>query len=131
MSGATVRCKFVPAPKPAPGRSVPKAVRAPKSTGPSRTARMLALAHYIERQIEDGAIPNYSVAARALGLTRARITQVMNLLVLAPDIQGRLAIGKLVLTERVLRRVVGEPDWDEQLALIHRIIEKTGANPRT
>ena len=114
MSGATVRCKFVASPKPAPGRAVTKAVKSPKPTGPSRTARMLALAHHIERQIEDGAIPDYAAAARALGLTRARITQVMNLLLLAPEIQGRILRRDLVLTERALRRVVGEADWQEQ-----------------
>ena len=118
MSGATVRCKFIPAAKPAPGRAVTKAASSSKPTGPSRTARMLALAHHIERQIEDGAIPDYAAAAHALGVTRARLTQVMNLLLLAPEIQQRLAMGDLDLTERRLRHVVGEPLWEEQLALI-------------
>ena len=78
---------------------------------------MLALAHYIERQIDEGAISDYAAAARALGLTRARITQVMNLLLLAPEIQGRILRRELALTERALRRVVGEPEWEGQLAL--------------
>ena len=117
MSGGTVRCKFVPAAKPAPGRTVTKAVKSPKPSGPSRAARMLALAHHIERRIDDGTIPGYAAAARALGLTRARLTQVMNLLLLAPEIQERIAVGELVLTERALRRVVGEPDWEEQQVL--------------
>ena len=122
MSGATVRCKFVPAAKPAPGRAVPKVVRSTKPSGPSRAARMLALAHHIERQIDDGVIADYAAAARALGVTRARLTQVMNLLLLAPEIQEQVAMGELVLTERALRRVVGEPDWDEQRALVHQVI---------
>ena len=107
MSNAVVHCKFVPAPKPAPGRAVSKVVRSPRPTGPSRAARMLALAHYIEHQIDDGAIPDYAAVARSLGLTRARLTQVMNLLLLAPEIQARIAVGELVLTARALRRVVG------------------------
>ena len=114
MSGATVRCKFVPAAKPAPGRAVTKAVCSPLPNGPSRTARMLALAHHIEHQIENGAIPDYAAAARALGVTRARLTQIMNLLLLAPEIQGRILRSELVPTERALRGVVGEPDWDVQ-----------------
>ena len=118
MSGATVRCRFVPAAKPTPGKNAPKVVRSQKPSGPSRTARMLALAHHIERQIEDGAIPDFAAAARALGLTRARLTQIMNLLLLAPEIQGHIAVGELVLTERALRRVVGEADWAEQLVLV-------------
>ena len=118
MSRATVRCKFVPAPKPAPGRAVSKVVRSPKPTGPSRVARMLALAHYIERLIDDGAIPDYASAAAALGVTRARLSQVMSLLLLAPEIQTHIAVGELVLTERALRRVAGEADWKAQIAQI-------------
>ncbi len=118
MSGARVRCTFGPVAKPAPGRAVPSAVSSPLPQGPSRTARMLALAHHIERQIEEGAIPDYAAVAQALGVTRARLTQIMNLLLLAPEIQKRIAVGELVLTERALRRVVGEPDWEEQLVLV-------------
>ena len=118
MTNPTVRCQFTPSPKPAPGRSVKARAHAKQPPGPSRAARMLALAHYIERQIEDGTIPVYAAAARALGVTRARLTQIMNLLLLAPTIQERIAVGELVLTERALRRVVLEPDWDEQRALV-------------
>ena len=125
MSGATVRCKFVPAPKPAPGRAVTKAVTSPKPSGPSRAARMLALAHHIERQIDDGAIPDYAAAARALGLTRARITQVMNLLLLAPEVQERVLVGELALSERDLRRATAEPDWSKQLDLVSDITEES------
>ena len=120
MSGATVRFKFAAPPKPAPGRAASKVVRSPKPRGPSRAARMLALAHYIERQIEDRAIPDYAAAARALGVTRARLTQIMNLLLLAPEIQKCIVTGELTLSERDLRRVSAEPDWHEQLALVTR-----------
>ena len=41
----------------------------------------------------------------------------MNLLLLAPEIQERGAMGESVLTERVLRQVVGEPDWNAQRPL--------------
>ena len=117
MTSPTVRCRFTPSPKPAPGRSVKEArAHANQPPGPSRAARMLALAHYIQRQIDAGAIPDYAAAARALGLTRARVTQIMNLLLLAPEIQDRIVIGDLVLSERALRRVLGEADWDAQIA---------------
>ena len=59
MSGATVRCKFVSASKPAPGRAVQRVARSRKPSSPSRAARMLALAHYIDRQIDDGTILDY------------------------------------------------------------------------
>ena len=118
MSGATVRCKFVPAAKPTPGKHAPKVVRSPKPSGPSRTARMLALAHHIERQIDDGAIPDYAAAARALNLTRARLTQIMNRLLLAPEIQERLLLSARVASERSLRRVMSEASWVRQLAAL-------------
>ena len=121
MSGATVRCKFVPAAKPAPGRATPKVVRSPKPSGASRTARMLALAHHIERQIEDSTIPDYAAAARALGVTRARLTQIMNLLLLAPEIQERLLLSARVASERSLRRVMSEASWVRQLAALPSI----------
>ena len=119
MTSPTVRCRFTPSPKPAPGRSVKEArAHANQPPGPSRAARILAFAHHVERQIEDGAIPDYAAAARALGLTRARITQVTNMLLLAPEIQARIVRSELVLSERALRRVVGEPEWGEELVLV-------------
>ena len=117
MSGATVRCTFVPAVKPAPGRAVPKVVRSPKPNGPSRTARMLALAHHIERLIDDGVIPDYAAAARALGVTRARLTQVMNLLLLAPEVQEQVLAGEIGGSERRLRAVIAQSCWATQAAI--------------
>ena len=75
---------------------------------------MLALAHHVERLIETGELESYSAAAHALGLTRARLTQVMNLLLLAPAIQARILLGRLDASERALRVVGAEADWDRQ-----------------
>ena len=94
--------------------------------GLGSATRMLALAHYIERQIDDGAIPDYAAAARVLGVTRARLTQVMGLLLLASNIQERIVKGKLILTERALRRVVRQADWKEQLVIVGEIIDVSG-----
>lgn len=46
---------------------------------PSRRARQLALAIWIDRQIEAGRLRNDAHAARMLGITRARISQILNL----------------------------------------------------
>jgi hypothetical protein len=80
-----------------------------------QTARQLALAHHIEGLVEAGDVESYAEAARALGLTRARMTQVMNLLLLAPEIQSRVLTGELDVSARSLRTVVGEAVWSEQL----------------
>ena len=82
----------------------------------SRAARMLALAHHVERLIESRELSGYTEAARPLGLTRARLTQVMNLLLLAPNVQEQLLTGELAATERSLRAVVAEPCWAAQSA---------------
>ena len=77
---------------------------------------MLALAHHVEREIKAGRIPDYASVARALGVTRARLTQVLNLLLLAPDIQECVLRGQIP-SERCLRAVVGEPNWTIQAAM--------------
>lgn len=56
---------------------------------------------------------------RALGFTRARMSQLMNLLLLAPDIQEEILFlevppGGTGPSEHALRRVVATLDWEEQ-----------------
>jgi hypothetical protein len=77
---------------------------------------MLALAYEVERTGSN------ADAARALGLTRARLTQITKLLLLSPVIQERLLTGELVATERALRAVVQESIWQEQLDVLGRTI---------
>lgn len=87
-----------------------------RSGGPSRTARLLALAHHVEGLIDAGELSGYSEAARALGLTRARLTQVMGLALVASAIQERVLARNISVPERRLRHVVREPEWEMQVA---------------
>jgi hypothetical protein len=101
---------FVPEAPPAPFRR------------PARVAVMLALAHQIQRKIDRGEIPDQAAAARRLELTRARLTQLLDLTLLGPDVQERvLALesvgGTEPLSERVLRPVARAPSWVEQRTL--------------
>ena len=89
--------------------------REPIAPPPSSAARLLALAHHIEAEIQAGTIPDYATAARSLGLTRARLTRVMKLLLLAPGIQERVLMGEVGPTERRMRALVRQPEWREQL----------------
>ena len=75
---------------------------------------MLALAHHIERLIEAGELSGYAEAAQCLGLTRARLTQVMGLILLPPETQEQVLLGRLIRSERQLRRAVGEADWQRR-----------------
>ena len=81
---------------------------------PSRAARQLALAYHIERLVDDGAIKDYAEAARMLGVTRARMSQVMNLLVLSPEFQERILHGDGQATERRLRVITKTTLWLDQ-----------------
>jgi hypothetical protein len=85
-----------------------------------RVARLLALAHRFERLIETGVAADYADLARLGYVSRARVSQIMNLLSLAPCIQEAILCwptvtkGKDPVTERGLRAVVAELDWRKQ-----------------
>lgn len=90
-----------------------------KKKYPIRAARLLALAHDIQSRIEMGEFNGYAEVARLHLLTRARLTQIMNLLYLAPDIQEEILhmeapVGKQPVTPRKLRVVSRHLDWNEQ-----------------
>ena len=63
---------------------------------------------------------DYAEIARLTGLSRARITQIVNLTLLAPEIQeGILFLGgddatRMQRFERDLRIVLAEANWEEQ-----------------
>ncbi len=85
-----------------------------------RVARLMALAIHFDGLIRAGEVSDFAEIARFGLVTRARITQIMNLLLLAPDIQDELlqlpmtVLGKDFVTEKGLRRIVGRVDWSEQ-----------------
>jgi hypothetical protein len=60
---------------------------------PARIARTLALAHNLQRRLDGGEFFDYADMARQLGFTRARITQIMALLLLAPGIQEEILLA--------------------------------------
>lgn len=91
-----------------------------ESTPPScrrvpRITRLMALAIKFQAMIERGEIRDYADIARLGHVTPARVTQIMNLLHLAPDIQEELLspTGELA-GERRIRRVISAVDWREQ-----------------
>jgi len=75
---------------------------------PARVAVMLALAHKIQDAIDRGVVRDRAEVARRLGLTRARVTQLMDLTLLAPDVQEQILFAESVdgrepISERQLR----------------------------
>ena len=74
--------RFVQEPPPGPVRR------------PARVAVMLALAHKIQDAIDRGTVRDRAEVARRLGFTRARITHLLDLTLLAPDLQERILASK-------------------------------------
>lgn len=87
-----------------------------KSAEPARVALALALAHWIQRSIDAGEIRDQAQAARRLGITRARVTQLLYLTLLCPRIQDavlRLETKRDTrrVGERLVRRVSQFDSW--------------------
>ena len=91
-----------------------------------RIARLMALAIRFEGLLRNETIRDYAELARLGRVTRARMTQIMKLLYLAPDIQEQILFLPLVkgLNERNLRSIVGRIDWDEQRRMFQKITDR-------
>jgi len=80
---------------------------------------MLALAHKIQNAIDRGVVRDCADVAMRLGLSRARISQLLDLTLLAPDIQEQILFAESVdgvepMSESALREVVRLEDWAKQ-----------------
>ncbi len=104
-------------------RIVDPAQPAPQKTVPGRTARasrLMALAIHFDELLRSGVVADYAELARLGHVSQARISQVMNLLILAPDIQEailflpRTVRGRDPIRESHLRPLTAVPDWREQ-----------------
>lgn len=67
---------------------------------PSRAALQLALAHKIERAIDAGQIKDYAEAARVLGVTRARVAQIVALAQMPAAEQEAALLGQTSALKR-------------------------------
>ena len=98
-----------PAPEPAP----------PLGRVP-RLSRLMALAIRFDQLLLNGQVADQSELARLAHVTQPRMTQIMNLLHLAPDIQEQLLHLRAVMagddpiTERDLRPITRMRDWRKQ-----------------
>jgi hypothetical protein len=92
---------------------------------PARIAVMLALAHKIQQAVDRGVVRDRAEVARRLGLTRARVTQLLDLTLLAPDLQEQaldlIAVnGVEPICEPSMRAVLAACSWAEQRARYRR-----------
>jgi len=95
----------------------------------SRIAKLMALAIRFEGLFGDGTVRDYAELARLGGVTRARITQIMKLRQLAPDLQEQILFLSDVkgLNERNLRPLVQHLDWCQQRRMFRKIMLLYGA----
>ena len=109
---------------------------APPAPGPlgrvPRVARLLALALRLEQLVQTGVIANYAELARLGHVSRARITQIVNLCLLAPDLQEAVLFlpltvrGRDPIPLRQLQRVAAELDWMQQRRLWQALLAQRG-----
>jgi DNA-binding transcriptional regulator YdaS (Cro superfamily) len=85
-----------------------------------RISKLMALAIRFDRLLHEGKVTDQSELARLAQVTQPRMTQIMNLLHLAPDIQEALLLlprvtsGNDPVNEKQLRPLAAEVDWHRQ-----------------
>lgn len=94
---------------------------------PARVARLVALGQRIDRLVRSGEFADYAAVATVGGLTRARVSQFVDLTLLAPDIQEELLLmewvpkGREPIGEQHLRAIVRELDWGRQRHMFNKL----------
>ena len=101
---------------------------------PARVARMLALGHHLRAAIDAERVKDFAAAARELGVSRQRISTVVRLTFLAPDIQEEILMleaGPRTVTEReVFDRVARMLAWADQRAAWRLLATHMATAPR-
>jgi len=105
----------------------------PSSLQPARVPKTPRVVELLRKAIEwqallkSGQIARQAEIARREGITRARVTQVLGLLRLPPEIQEEIptlphSIHRRPVTERLLRPIAAIADQRDQLREFHRIL---------
>ena len=88
--------------------------------------KTLVLAYQIEQAIAEGRAKDCAEVARQMGVTRARVSQIMRFRSLAPAIQEFLLLAEpqrlAGLSQSALRAIASERDWDRQRALFDPLV---------
>lgn len=115
------------------GRGGRKVVRPTQPTTPlppgrvPRVARLMALALRFDALLRTGEVRNSSVLAALGHVTRARVSQILNLLYLAPDIQEQLLFlpptvrGRDPLVLSDVLPIAAAFDWRKQRRLWRKL----------
>lgn len=85
---------------------------------PSKRTRsllgMLALAHYFEKLVREGKARDYAHVARLTGMTRARVCQIVGLMMLPAGVQKSIVMHRdSDSSERSVRPLLQSPLWEQ------------------
>ena len=100
-----------------------------------RISRLMALAIRFDRLIQEGHVTDQAELARLGHVTRARLTQIMNLLNLAPDIQENILFlthtkhGRDPVREVMIRPLAALSDWRKQRRAWASLTSTVDAHP--
>lgn len=92
-----------------------------------RVARLMALALRFDGLVRSGEVADHATLARLGHVTRARVSQIMSLLHLAPDVQEAILLVPLVergrdpIVLRELLPIAATPDWKKQRTMWGRL----------
>ena len=90
----------------------------------------MALAIKMESLVREGKVADYTSLAALGHLSKPRLTQIMNLTNLAPEIQEALlflpktTLGPDPVTERQMRPIAAAVDWDRQRKLFRDVVRR-------
>jgi hypothetical protein len=93
-----------------------------------RVKKILQQAIKWKALLESGKVANKAEIARNEGLSRARVTQIMSLLLLAPEIQQHIlnipkSHNRPIITERALRRITQIDNTKDQSRAFELLFE--------
>ena len=104
----------------ATGRTGPSDAQSPGSGCLPRVTQVMALAIQFQDMIQSGEARDYADLARLGCVTRERMSQIMELIWLAPDIQQEIVefppsgAGRFPISEVAVRKIASPLSWDEQ-----------------
>lgn len=85
-----------------------------------RVSRLMAISIQFDQMLRSGEAKDTMHLADMHSISSPRVTQIMNLALLAPDIQEALLcmprefVGRSKINEKMLRPMTAEMDWDRQ-----------------
>ncbi len=94
-----------------------------------RISRLMALAIRFDELVRRGEVADFAEIAELGQVTRARVSQIVNLLNLDPTLQEAILFLPLVageretVSEREVRAIASEPDWGRQREMWRGLVQ--------